>query len=180
MKSILRYESFEEKDLYYAPKDPEFKYKIRVDYRASDSDKAWDETDYIPLEWNDLSVAKANLQRIKQHREMCYKLENRHWTTPNTLISLKKFFDEYSKNDWFVSKLKPFSISKDSVVSDVYVKNYPEDCDQIYDSFEAEYKLYLYTDDGERIEVRNFWEGNMESLKCLEIESDESDTRIEF
>jgi hypothetical protein len=49
MKSILRYKSFEGKDYYHIPKeDFDHKYKIRVDYRASDSEKDWEETDYIP------------------------------------------------------------------------------------------------------------------------------------
>lgn len=163
----------------------ELKYKIKIDYKTGDSENTWSEIDYIPLEWDNLSVAKSNLQRIKKHKEMCNKLNERGWRSSNRLESLKKFFDGYLKDDWFVSKPKPFSVSKDGVVTDLYAKSHPDDCQEIPDPHYAEHTLYLHKDDGEKIQISAFWQGHFESLKSIEIEEnrskdDEDTMRIEF
>lgn len=45
------------------------KYKIMISFQTGDSFNSEDREELLELEWNDLSIAKQNLQRIKEHYE---------------------------------------------------------------------------------------------------------------
>jgi len=55
------------------------KYYIEIHYRTGDSDKSYDETSNILLEWDKLDVAKANLKRIKDYQTWYDYKDNLRW-----------------------------------------------------------------------------------------------------
>lgn len=130
------------------------KYKIKYDYQTGDSFGSSDETGFLELTWTNLDVAKANLNRIKEHYDQ-YKLLESYIkrAEPQTVLS------ENSSKDWFVSEGK----KKDQ-----------------FDEYYSTHCLILYTDDGKQFQLHAPWCGYFEGLHSAEIIVDPSDMKIEF
>lgn len=45
------------------------KYKIKISYYTGDSFGNYDSEDYLELSWDNLAIAKDNLQAIREHYE---------------------------------------------------------------------------------------------------------------
>lgn len=126
------------------------KYTIQVNCTTGDSESSWTEIRDLDLAWNDLNIAKENLQRIKEHYEY-YRLMNKDYRyTPNigdqesNYYKPKKFFDEAKKlasnQRWYDKKNKLTDTS-----------------------------LVLELDNGTTYTYHTFWCGYFESLNSAEI-----------
>ena len=66
-------------------------YRIQYNYETGNSFGSHEETDILEFKWENLEIAKQNLQRIKEHREFyCHFLNEK----------------EAQTKDWFVEKYK--------------------------------------------------------------------------
>ena len=75
-------------------------YKIEYTYSTGNSfGRAPDVTDQIELEWNNLEVAKQNLQRIKEHHDFNQKIES-YLARANRL----EIIEAHRSKDWFVEE----------------------------------------------------------------------------
>lgn len=132
------------------------KHRILISYTTGDSSHSEDRSDYVDVEWTDITIAKENLERIKQHYEQ-YQAINSYG------IVTKKIEDIFTENmdkPWFVYEKKPFSTKTD--------RYYAENC------------IKLKLDNGNEFQMNCFWCGYFESLHSAEIKVDESDMKIEF
>lgn len=121
-------------------------YKIKISYQTGDSFGSHSTEDYVEAEWNDISIAAQNLQRIKEHYEY-YK-----W--------LDSYGQRYHKGDnmerpesWAGTKWDGKPIKK-------------EDDNQI------DCNIILLLDNGSEWSFRPFWCGYFESLHSASIEID--------
>ena len=51
------------------------KYRIKISYQTGNSFGSEDTTDYLEITWDDIDIAKENLQRIREHYEMYKELD---------------------------------------------------------------------------------------------------------
>jgi len=78
------------------------KYRIRVSYKTGDSFNSYDEEAYIEPSWDNLDIAKENLQRIKEHY-LWYENKNRQSYRKEKNIDKPKFIPnegECKKHDF--------------------------------------------------------------------------------
>ena len=128
------------------------KYRIKIFYQTGDSFGSEDRTEYLEMEWDNLDVAKANLQRIKEHYT-CYKISstyNKNYFSAEE----RELFDIKHTKDWFVSYRKG---------SDDFL-----------------YTLRLKSDQGNDWQLSAYWCGYFEHLYSAEIEIHNSDLKITF
>lgn len=77
--------------------EPQFKYRIHISYKTGDSESFCDAEHTLEVGWNDLAVAKENLQFIKQHYIMYRDLR---WEE----IKTREQWCEYAHDKfWFVN-----------------------------------------------------------------------------
>jgi hypothetical protein len=131
-----------------------FKYKIKLFYTTGNSYNSERTSDYLELEWNDLSIAKENLQRIKDHYKMQSELERTNWDK-----RLIEFKNVYSKNPWFVLKT-----TSSGEIDDYY----------------AMHCIKLKADNGNEMQMSCFWIGHFETLHGGRIETNNSDMEFRF
>jgi len=74
------------------------KYKIKISYQTGNSFGRHDAEDYFELEWENLDIAKQNLQFIKEHYKMYQELESYR-----SKRSKEEIFSEYKNKEWFVA-----------------------------------------------------------------------------
>lgn len=127
------------------------KYQIEVSYYTGNSFGSEDTKDFLELSWNNLEIAKENLQAIKEHYEMYNHIENPPWGQKR--IPREEIHEKY-KNEWW----------------------FPE-TDNIYF---AHYLMRLKTDEGKFMQQWNFWCGYFEGLYGAEIVSEESDIKFKL
>jgi hypothetical protein len=82
------------------------KYKIHYEYQTGDSFGHHDENGDIEVKWDNLDIAKENLQRIKEHYQYYCELHgSRPYETPNqwgkTIEGIKT---KYRHKPWFVEQ----------------------------------------------------------------------------
>jgi len=130
------------------------KYKIKISYKTGDSFNDYEREDNLELDWDDLSIAKANLQRINEHYQQ-YKSLNGYSTKSK---SREQIFKDNRKKDWFVG----------------FERNGRTD------DYMAEHCIILKTDGDADLQLSCFWCGYFESLRSAEIIIDNSDMKIEF
>lgn len=132
-------------------------YNIAVTFETGNSFGLHTETEIIELGVS-LEVAKANLKRIKAHYEMYKQMEyNKH--IPNCL-----------EEDWFVYKEVLWSLSKDTPIYKEHKHLYQEwDLITQPDWFTAQQSIYLYLDNGNKIQISCFWVGYFETLQNIKI-----------
>lgn len=117
-------------------------YRIKIDYRTGDSSGSEDVTQYLELQFNNLDVARQNLQRIKEHYQMTLDIDDVKWTgKPKTE---KEILSENKHKDWFVDIEDEPHLSR--------------------------YCIILYTDENNKFQMSCFWVGFFEHLNCAEIE----------
>jgi len=132
------------------------KYKIQYSYNTGDSFTNEDNLeDEIELTWDNLEVAKANLQRINEHYQYYQKLDK-----SLSDKELNKILEELSHKDWAVVEI-----------------NVPS---KEIDIGTIKYQLILYTDEGKPYRFPPAWCGYFESLNYAEIITKDVTTRIEF
>ena len=80
-------------------------YKIKYNYNTGDSFKeSCGLEDFLEYVWSNLEIAKANLQRIKEHYEW-YRLKNKQFYFDSSKEKeVKNKIKEYQTKDWFVKK----------------------------------------------------------------------------
>tara|TARA_R110000868_G_scaffold76573_6_gene220165 strand:- start:3935 stop:4417 length:483 start_codon:yes stop_codon:yes gene_type:complete len=149
------------------------KYKILISFATGDSFNNYDTTDNIELEWDNLEVAKENLQAIREHDKMCDLANN--WKT--------KFEDKikhYQDNEdkfWFVSEVKPLHNKKKCYHTMVAYEKAPEDFTLVPDDYSAQHLIKFKADNGNLMQTQAFWVGYFESFQSAEIITDESDMK---
>jgi hypothetical protein len=136
------------------------------------------------LEFDDIEIAKQNLERIADHYSM-YKKFNEFDPKRND----QAFFEKYKNFDWFVLVEKPCYFYKENgkrtyqaIDTDRIEKYKKEGKDVgtfIYET-SATHSIYLYTDGNVKLKMSCAWVGYNNSLNSVEIVEDFSDRKITF
>lgn len=130
------------------------KHKIKIEYRTGDTFNSSDETDYLDIEWNDLSAAKKSLKAIEEHYHL-YMLFEKEWNADKN--QLREALEEAKKKDWFYCE--------------------SEKCKSGY----WKYNVGLTLDDGSiKFVSTGMWCGYFETLFGAEIESVDDGRKISF
>lgn len=130
------------------------KYIIVVDYKTGDSFHSYD-TSTIMEDWNDIEVAKENLQRIKEHYEF-YEMKNSFKLNYLSKVEKKKWEDKLNNPPPFVVMTNELGVS------------YPS--------------LKIKEDDGTEYTIFPAWCGYFERLYGAEVQlrNDEDDSSLRF
>ena len=75
-------------------------YSIRVEYTSGDSFGSWDTSDTLEMTWEDQSVARANIQRIREHHQFC-QANKRNWDDREG--EREKRIAPFKGKDWVVT-----------------------------------------------------------------------------
>ena len=152
------------------------KYKIKIYYSTGNSFGSEDVEEYIDLEWEDLNVAKENLQRIKEHYSQ-YEAINSYFDRRTS----EEIYNENMDKNWFVYKPKLFSLIHDRVVDENQKEKLGDgNWKYVPDNDSAQYCIKLKTDGGIDYQMTAFWCGYFEQLYSAKIEIDNSDMKIMF
>lgn len=76
-------------------------YKIKAYYTTGDSFGSEETDTILELGWENLDIAKANLQRIKEHYKF-YRELNDYWSRSRRTSEVIK--EEVSSKDWYYSE----------------------------------------------------------------------------
>jgi len=134
------------------------KYQIKVHYTTGDSFNCYETSSIIEISWENLSVAKENLKRIKNHY-ICYKVDNEYsgkesyYFKEQLTDDEKLMYDTRKNQDWYVNS-----------------KN----------KFEYQNCIKLYTDTGNVFQIYPSWVGHFEILHEAEIIIDPTEMKIKF
>lgn len=118
------------------------KYRIKIEYQTGNSFGSYTETSYLDISWDDLEVAKENLQAIRQHWDYYSDLDS--YNPKKSRQQWEKDLKNYRW--WFVG---------------------PED---YKDDFCRRNLMKLKGDNGETMQQWNFWCGYFEELIGASIE----------
>jgi len=157
-------------------------WKIKYEYEQSESMS--DDIDviegFVEISWSNLDVAKENLKRIDEHKEVYRKLNDYSFVKRNRQDILK----EYANKDWFVKEDK-LAIYKDEnhyFVIDPENKNRVikegYNVKTIIDETVASNCIRLYTDDGKTFQFWCPWVGYFEHFISAEIVPDNEGMKI--
>lgn len=153
-------------------------YKIVINYSTGNSYGSQDETQEIELKWDDINVAKDNLQRIKEHYEQYTEINGFAFSTKRT--NLEILMSNITKL-WFVNSNKLFCVSSNRPISESDKEKVGEgNWGYRPDDYLATKCLYLILDDGNILQYSAFWCGYFESLSKASIELDRTDMEINF
>lgn len=155
-------------------------YRIKISYSTGNSFGSEETSDYLEMTWQNIDIAKENLQHIKEHYDMYRNINSRSNLTTQEWLRINK------DKDWFVNKPKLFCTSSNRAIDIKYKKNscieegihkgyYEYRIDEDYDTC-----LILKTDNGKKIQMSAFWCGYFEKLHCAEIELKDNDMKINF
>ena len=151
------------------------KYKIIATYQTGDSGRSYETNDTV-TEHDDLAIAKANLQRIKEHYQFYEKYEDLR-----TVDSQEKAIAAILDKPWAVNVPVLYNLKTRIAVDRIpagkeanygYKPNY----------FFVVHCLKLQLDNGEDFQQSASWCGHFERLHALEIVLNDEDEglRIEF
>lgn len=136
------------------------KYKIQYNYDTGDSFKTEQGlTGILNFTWENLDIAKENLQRIKEHYNFYQVNNNTNWPE---FIADKKRYETKDESNIRIENIKNNARTKDWY-------------DGKYDFY-----LKLKMDDGIFYTTHPEWCGYFETLNYVEIISDSLDMKIEF
>ncbi len=131
-------------------------FKIKYYYRTGNSFGSHDEEGLVELDFNDIKVAEANLDRINEH--------------------YKQYQELNSYNGWFVKKEKLAAYKENpdkySVIDESMKERFLKEgylLKNVIDNYEAENCIILYTDEGKPFRFSADWCGYFESLQSVEI-----------
>lgn len=154
------------------------KYRIKYNYDTGNSfNVSYGEEGCIELEWNDINIAKANLQRIKEHYKLAQEFFGR-WNNDDF-----ELIENHRQKDWLVYKTRLvafnlanpndwWAIDKKDIAK--LAKNSEIGTKEIPDVEAAKYELIIFTDAGKSFQFSAPWLGHFESLNFMKIECDES------
>jgi len=150
------------------------KYRIQYNYDTGDSfNNEYGLEKVLEISWNNLEIAKENLQRIKEHYKL-YELIDSHKRSK----SIQNILREYSTKEWFVLKEK-FAIIKNINKDDYHcIDDEKKSNGKIIDSFNATYCIKLKTDEGKDFQFLCPWCGYFEHLNSCKIIAE--DLGLEF
>tara|TARA_R100000951_G_scaffold102539_1_gene94665 strand:+ start:1829 stop:2305 length:477 start_codon:yes stop_codon:yes gene_type:complete len=149
----------------------EKKYKIKIRYCTGNSLYCDDEEDYLELDWNNLSIAKENLQYIKQHY-LQYK-ESQSYSFRKSKRTEQELFEENKSKPWFVKEVVPVDKHGSVTTQEEAIKRgYTETKINNYLAMKC---IKLKADNGEFMQISAFWIGYFEKLYGADIITDESD-----
>jgi ADP-dependent phosphofructokinase/glucokinase len=126
-------------------------YKILISYQTGDSFRSYDEEQYLETTWEDIDIAKENLQRIKEH----YEWVQSHGRFSDGPLPIPRFIKPRNKKDKIVEHYKNPTHT------------------QI--QFEYEYYIPIKLDDGTEEICCAFWNGYFQTLYRAKIVSTEDD-----
>lgn len=151
------------------------KYKIEIHYATGNSLNSEDCFDDLELTWDDLNVAKDNLQRIKEHYKMTQELNSY-----SNKKSRDEIIEENKNKPWFVNVPKPFVPKSNVFITEASaLKLKKENWEYRPDFYSAESCLLLKADNGNTMQMSAFWIGHFEHLYGAEIKIDNSDMKFE-
>lgn len=163
------------------------KYRIKYNYDTEDSFRNDpDNSAFLEMTWENLEVAKQNLQRIKDHYSQYKELRHRSYFSSSK--TKEEVLEENKDKDWFVRKDRIFVFEKDtpSYYWSVDKKDL-EKCKEKglgirygFDESDAENCIILYTDSGNPWQFWAPWCGYFETLNYAEIVPEEDDMKISF
>lgn len=163
------------------------KFKIKIHYSTGSSFHNEDTSSYIELSWDNIDIAKENLQAIKEHYEMYLAIERSY----GSQLDDQKIIESNSKKSWFVGEKNRLFVDPDGetdrrnwVIVDNNEKNRKKYKDQPHefrwDDYTSAYCMKLKADNGNYMQQSNFWCGYFESLQSAEIVPVSNDFKIEF
>ena len=153
------------------------KYRIKYSYDTGDSFRNDpDNSALLEMVWEDLDVAKQNLQRIKDHYSQYKKFNSCSFREDKAEI-----LEANKDKDWFVRKDRIFVFEKDTPSYYWSVdKKDVKVCEKKglgirygFDESDAENCIILYTDDGKPWQFWAPWCGYFETLNYAEIVPEE-------
>lgn len=151
------------------------KYKIVASYQTGNSFGHEDTTCDV-TEHDDLTVAKENLLRIREHLKFFNQADN-----PRSRGKQRELFDAHMNERWFVNSPKLYHLEQDQAV-DRMKKGKEADYGYRPDPYHAVHCLKLKLDNGEDFQLSAPWCGYFERLNALEIvlNDEDEELRIEF
>jgi len=152
------------------------KYKIEISYQTGNSFGIQDETEILG-EWENLDIAKENLQAIKEHYKLYKEEKSVKSYRQNNKLNTHEVISKYKDNWWFVGKLAYFE-KWNKARCRVSKKDY----DKNPDKYIIEYEQYiscnimnLKADNGNFYQIGCFWCGYFETLYGGKIITEEND-----
>ena len=147
------------------------KYRINIRYQTGNSFGSSDEEDYLELEWDNLDVAKENLQFIKEHYAQYEYLDSSEFHRNN--MTKQEVFVQNSDKDWFVGILRP--IDKHGAITTQEEADKRGYTNVTFDGYHAENCIKLKADNGDFMQIGAYWTGYFESLHGANIVCSEDD-----
>jgi hypothetical protein len=155
-------------------KETQFRYKIKISYQTGDSFKNEDTESTLEIGWNNLDIAKENLQFIKEHYEMYDDLDIYH---PRK--TKEQWYEQNQNKEWFVYEKSLYY--NDCRIDESSKHKYdPHKLKYMPDDNMAQNCIKLKLDDGSYFQMYCFWCGYFERLYYAEIECDDNDMKITF
>lgn len=153
-------------------------YKIKISYRTGDTFKTEDTEDVLELDFENVDIAKANLQRIKEHYQQYENLTSYSFSKNHTIWEI---FSWNRNKDWFVYQPKLYRISDNCALDEIHKKEVGEgNWEYRPNDYHARYCINLKTDEGKDWQISAFWCGYFESLYSAEIITDNEGMKIQF
>jgi len=147
-------------------------YKIKYNYRTGNSFGYNDAEDILELEWNDLAIAKENLQRINEHYAQYLSMAVL-WRSK--AMSNQEIIRMNKDKDWIVIATTRVAFTGDNfqfVIDDSDTEKYAAQGYRIgnwYDEMASENQIRLYADNGNVWQFWAPWCGYFEALYSAEI-----------
>lgn len=156
-------------------------YKIKYTYNTGDSFHTEEGLEsFLEFSWENIEVAKANLNRIKEHYKLYKELTN-VWDFEQGQEELKKA----AKNDWFASHTKTFAYNEKEkskhpanyypIADEKSKKAFEKAGHSFYNGLDFQvgtHSLKLQLDNGKFVQFGAPWCGYFETLISVEIETD--------
>jgi hypothetical protein len=145
-------------------------FRIKYNYTTGNSFGSEEREDYLELEFNDVKVAEANLDRINEHWEQYKDLDRYSHKNREEILENNK------DKDWFVKqeKLAAYKddIKKYQVIHEKDRERYIKagyNLTYVIDYDFTQNTIILYTDDGKPFQFWPSWCGYFERLNSIEI-----------
>lgn len=134
------------------------KYVINVNYDTRNSlGRDPDQNEELPIQWDNLEIAKENLKWLKEHKEYFENKGKKYFYSKESELKTKKIIEDAQSKPWYIP------------INSLY--SYPWD-------------LNLKKDNGDLVEISmSFCMGYFDSINYMEITSpkiDDSDLIVYF
>jgi len=140
-------------------------YKIKICYQTGDSEHSYETEDILDIEWENLDLAKENLQRLKEHHNMYVNLNEYHKEQTNFEI-----LNENIEKKWFVYTPRLYSKKTNNAIEEKdKIKVGDDNWEYRPDITDAEYDIKFVLDNGNTYQIYAFWQGHFENIHSAEI-----------